>query len=76
MSTPIPILDYLDEVCLVFDFFPVNFKINYPFRYLVLRDVQELKRDLDVVLSQYINFVKPSFEEFCLPVRKFFSQLN
>lgn len=34
----------------------------------VVRDVKERNRDLDIVLSQYTKFVKPSFEEFCLPV--------
>uniref|UniRef100_A0A1A8ADU9 uridine/cytidine kinase n=1 Tax=Nothobranchius furzeri TaxID=105023 RepID=A0A1A8ADU9_NOTFU len=33
----------------------------------VLRDINERGRDLDQVLSQYITFVKPAFEEFCLP---------
>lgn len=37
---------------------------------LVLRDVQERGRDLEFVLSQYTNFVKPAFEEFCLPTKK------
>ena len=26
-------------------------------------------RDLEQILSQYTTFVKPAFEEFCLPVR-------
>ena len=34
----------------------------------VLRDTQERGRDLDKVLATYENFVKPAFEEFCLPV--------
>lgn len=29
----------------------------------------ERGRDLDQVLHQYMTFVKPAFEEFCLPVR-------
>jgi uridine kinase len=29
----------------------------------------ERGRDLEQVLNQYMNFVKPAFEEFCLPVR-------
>ncbi|XP_054920999.1 uridine-cytidine kinase 2-B isoform X3 [Dermacentor andersoni] len=33
----------------------------------VLRDVKERGRDLEKVLHQYTNFVKPAFEEFCLP---------
>lgn len=35
---------------------------------IVLRDTQEMGRDLDQVLNQYVNFVKPAFEEFTLPV--------
>ena len=27
-----------------------------------------LGRDLEQILHQYTNFVKPAFEEFCLPV--------
>lgn len=34
----------------------------------VLRDISERGRDLEQVLTQYITFVKPAFEEFCLPV--------
>uniref|UniRef100_A0AAY4D6M3 uridine/cytidine kinase n=1 Tax=Denticeps clupeoides TaxID=299321 RepID=A0AAY4D6M3_9TELE len=37
----------------------------------VLRDISERGRDLEQVLSQYINFVKPAFEEFCLPTKKY-----
>ncbi|XP_017463519.1 PREDICTED: probable uridine-cytidine kinase, partial [Rhagoletis zephyria] len=37
----------------------------------VMRDVTERNRALDVVLSQYTTFVKPSFEEFCLPTKKY-----
>lgn len=36
---------------------------------VVVRDMGERMRSLDAVLSQYVNFVKPAFEEFCLPVR-------
>uniref|UniRef100_A0A8D2MCV7 uridine/cytidine kinase n=1 Tax=Zonotrichia albicollis TaxID=44394 RepID=A0A8D2MCV7_ZONAL len=32
----------------------------------VLRDISERGRDLEQILSQYITFVKPAFEEFCL----------
>lgn len=35
---------------------------------LVLRDINERGRDLESILAQYITFVKPAFEEFCLPV--------
>uniref|UniRef100_A0A8D2Q5L2 uridine/cytidine kinase n=1 Tax=Varanus komodoensis TaxID=61221 RepID=A0A8D2Q5L2_VARKO len=34
----------------------------------VLRDISERGRDLEQILLQYIAFVKPAFEEFCLPV--------
>lgn len=34
----------------------------------VLRDTHEWKRDLETVLHQYTTYVKPAFEEFCLPV--------
>ncbi|XP_047367247.1 uridine-cytidine kinase isoform X3 [Vespa velutina] len=37
----------------------------------VPRDINERGRDLDYVLNQYMNFVKPAFEEFCLPTKKF-----
>lgn len=34
---------------------------------VVLRDMSR-GRDLEQILSQYTTFVKPAFEEFCLPV--------
>lgn len=34
----------------------------------VIRDTKEYGRDLDQSLYQYVNYVKPAFEEFCLPV--------
>lgn len=37
----------------------------------VPRDINERGRDLDQVLNQYMNFVKPAFEEFCFPTKKF-----
>uniref|UniRef100_A0A6M2DFV3 uridine/cytidine kinase n=1 Tax=Xenopsylla cheopis TaxID=163159 RepID=A0A6M2DFV3_XENCH len=37
----------------------------------VPRDINEKGRDLDQVLNQYMNFVKPAFEEFCSPTKKF-----
>ncbi|XP_030759109.1 uridine-cytidine kinase-like isoform X3 [Sitophilus oryzae] len=37
----------------------------------VPRDIIERGRDLDQVLNQYMNFVKPAFEEFCSPTKKF-----
>ncbi|XP_049886304.1 uridine-cytidine kinase isoform X3 [Pectinophora gossypiella] len=37
----------------------------------VPRDIMERGRDLEQVLNQYMTFVKPAFEEFCLPTKKF-----
>jgi len=37
----------------------------------VLRDIRERGRDLEQVLTQYTTLVKPAFEEFCLPTKKF-----
>ncbi|KJH53590.1 phosphoribulokinase/uridine kinase family protein [Dictyocaulus viviparus] len=36
----------------------------------VRRDVLERKRPLSIVLNQYIKKVKPAFEEFCFPTKK------
>ncbi|XP_065072471.1 uridine-cytidine kinase isoform X4 [Ochlerotatus camptorhynchus] len=37
----------------------------------VPRDINERGRDLDQVLNAYMTFVKPAFEEFCSPTKKF-----
>ncbi|XP_014665256.1 PREDICTED: uridine-cytidine kinase 2-B-like isoform X2 [Priapulus caudatus] len=37
----------------------------------VRKDTLEMNRDLELVLNQYITFVKPSFEDFCLPTKKY-----
>ncbi|XP_065067837.1 uridine-cytidine kinase 2-like [Rhopilema esculentum] len=37
----------------------------------VLRDILEHGRDIDNVLSQYTRFVKPAFEDFTLPTKKY-----
>ncbi|KAK7944803.1 hypothetical protein WMY93_000531 [Mugilogobius chulae] len=37
----------------------------------VLRDIGQRGRELEQVLTQYITFVKPAFEEFCLPTKKY-----
>lgn len=37
----------------------------------VPRDINERGRDLDLILTQYMTFVKPAFEEFCSPTKKF-----
>ncbi|XP_076308041.1 uridine-cytidine kinase 2-B-like isoform X2 [Tachypleus tridentatus] len=37
----------------------------------VLRDTRERGRELEHILTQYTTFVKPAFEEFCLPTKKY-----
>ncbi|XP_066964609.1 uridine-cytidine kinase 2 isoform X1 [Macrobrachium rosenbergii] len=37
----------------------------------VMRDTRDRARNLEHVLNQYTNLVKPAFEEFCLPTKKF-----
>lgn len=37
----------------------------------VLRDISDRGRELESVLRQYITFVKPAFEEFCQPTKKY-----
>ncbi|CAL4061157.1 unnamed protein product, partial [Meganyctiphanes norvegica] len=37
----------------------------------VMRDTRERGRKLEQVLNQYTCLVKPAFEEFCLPTKKF-----
>lgn len=37
----------------------------------VLRDISERGRDLEHVLHQYTSLVKPAFEEFCIPTKKY-----
>ncbi|KAK2171671.1 hypothetical protein NP493_1043g00005 [Ridgeia piscesae] len=37
----------------------------------VVRDIEERGRDLDQILHQYTSLVKPAFEEFCLPTKKY-----
>ena len=36
----------------------------------VLRDMNDFSRNLESILSYYQKFVKPAFEEFCLPTKK------
>ncbi len=43
---------------------------EYVYVCIVVRDTKERGRELDLVLTQYIKFVKPAFEEFTLPVRE------
>ncbi|XP_055305589.1 uridine-cytidine kinase isoform X2 [Sitodiplosis mosellana] len=37
----------------------------------VVRDITERGRDLEQILTQYMTCVKPAFEEFCSPTKKF-----
>merc|ERR1712203_569879 len=37
----------------------------------VMRDIRDRGRDLEHVLHQYTTLVKPAFEEFCLPTKKY-----
>ncbi|XP_059093633.1 uridine-cytidine kinase 2-like isoform X2 [Tigriopus californicus] len=37
----------------------------------VLRDIEDRGRDLEHIILQYTTLVKPAFEEFCLPTKKF-----
>lgn len=37
----------------------------------VVRDIRERNRTLEVVLNQYDQYVKPAFEEFCQPTKKY-----
>jgi uridine kinase len=37
----------------------------------VLRDTEERGRELEQILNQYMTLVKPAFEEFCLPTKKY-----
>ncbi|ETE65369.1 Uridine-cytidine kinase 1 [Ophiophagus hannah] len=39
-------------------------------RFRLLRDMKR-GRDLEQILTQYTTFVKPAFEEFCLPTKKY-----
>jgi uridine kinase len=37
----------------------------------VVRDMTDYSRDLEHILNYYVKFVKPGFEEFCLPTKKY-----
>ncbi|XP_022084320.1 uridine-cytidine kinase 2-like [Acanthaster planci] len=37
----------------------------------VVRDINDRGRELEQVLVHYVKFVKPAFEEFCLPTKKY-----
>ena len=36
----------------------------------MLRDIADRGRDLQQVLTQYTELVKPAFDEFCFPTKK------
>ena len=44
---------------------------NHEYFRRVLRDISERGRDLEKVLHQYTTLVKPAFEEFCIPTKKY-----
>lgn len=37
----------------------------------MLNDTEKKGRNLETVLNQYTQFVKPAFEEFCLPTKQY-----
>lgn len=37
----------------------------------VMRDTEKFKRDIDYIIHQYTTYVKPAFEDFCLPTKKY-----
>lgn len=41
------------------------------FVFLVIRDLKERGRELHSTIHQYTLFVKPAFEEFCQPTKKY-----
>jgi len=41
------------------------------FCFPVLRDLEERNRSLEHILNQYTRLVKPAFEEFCFPTKKY-----
>ena len=58
-------------LCILYISQPVTSLLYVCIIFSVLRDITERGRTLESVLSQYTNFVKPAFEEFCLPVSIF-----
>jgi len=46
----------------------INETITLTSNNAVERDISKYNRPLSSILHQYINFVKPAFKEFCLPV--------
>ena len=49
----------------------VRYNIVYMNYRRVMRDIEERGRDLETVLHQYTSLVKPAFEEFCIPTKKY-----
>jgi uridine kinase len=37
----------------------------------VVRDIRDRGRDLEHILHQYLSLVKPAYEDFCLPTKKY-----
>lgn len=37
----------------------------------IRRDIESRGRDLDSVLTRYLTFVKPSFDDFCYPTKRY-----
>ena len=48
-----------------------SLNLNHEYFRRVLRDISERGRDLENVLHQYTTLVKPAFEEFCIPTKKY-----
>lgn len=59
-----------------YNFLMQLFFFYFAFSNIVPRDINERGRDLDQVLTQYMTFVKPAFEEFCSPVSTLNSLCN
>ncbi|XP_065313412.1 uridine-cytidine kinase 2-A-like isoform X2 [Gordionus sp. m RMFG-2023] len=68
----IPVYDYINNCRDIFDmklFVDTDADIRLARR--VQRDIVERGRNLENILHQYTKFVKPAFEEFCLPTKKY-----
>ena len=57
-------VDSSEQKCTVADIVESCFHVSLT----VERDMKERERPLEQILHQYITYVKPAFEEFCLPV--------
>ena len=45
--------------------------ISNPSTFIVLRDADKFDRELESILKQYTRFVKPAFEDYVLPTKKY-----